>query len=245
MRTIRPAVATVALTAVLAGCGYAGTAFLAAAILLAVAGLAAGWGRLLALPHPRGSGAVVALSGVVAVVTAVVSAGRDHPLAPFAVILALSVLAAFGHELLRKDGRPRLVDSVTGTFAGEVLAVLGAGWLLLPGSRTGVNGVAVAAAAVVAARLATALPWPLRITGWIALLGSAAFGGIAAVLLPEFDLWPGALIGACVGVVVAAVDRTLMYQPAARSWPAVAAVAVAPVLAAGTAAYTVARVVLG
>src|SRR3712207_7517865 len=37
-------------------------------------------------------------------------------------VLALAVLLAFVHELLRRDGRERLVESVAGAAAGVVVA---------------------------------------------------------------------------------------------------------------------------
>jgi len=242
VRGIRPAALSVGLTAVLVGCAYAGTPYLAAAVLVGVAALAFGWGRLLALAQPVGSGVVVAGSGVAGVVAAVVSPGRQTPLKPFTVILALSVLAAFGHELLRRDGRPRLVYSLTGTFAGQVVAVLGAGWLLLAGGRTGVDGVVVAGVAVIAARVMTAVPLPLRITGWLALVAGASFSAVAAGLLPRVTLWPGAAIGAVVGVAVAAIDRLLTQRPQAGRRAAMLAAASAPVLVAGLAAYCAALI---
>ena len=39
------------------------------------------------------------------------------------------MLAAFVHELVRRDGRERLVESVAGTVAGVVLAATAAGWV--------------------------------------------------------------------------------------------------------------------
>ena len=68
------------------------------------------------------------------------------------VLLALGVLLAFAHELLRRDGRPRLVESVTGTFTGQAVVVLGAGWVFLPMTADGVGAVAVAGGAAIVAR---------------------------------------------------------------------------------------------
>ena len=116
--------ATAALVAVAA---YAGDPFLLAAVGLLVVGTAAGWATLLDLPHPRGTGVVVALAGLAAAGAAVADRTRDAPLAAFGIVLALAVLVAFVHELLRRDGRADLVESLTGTFSGEVVVVLGSG----------------------------------------------------------------------------------------------------------------------
>lgn len=245
MKGIPQAAVSVALSGLLAVCAYAGTAFLAAGVGLGVVLVVLGWGRLMALPSPRGSAAVIAASGAAGIVAALVARDALEPLTPFASVLALSVLLAFAHELLRRDGRPRLLESVSGTVMGQMVVVLGAAWILLPLSEPGVGTVAVAACAAVAARLATALPWPLRITGWLAILAGASVSGVVEVLISDRSLGEGAIVGATVAVVVASFDRTLSHQPAASSPPGAFAAAAAPVLAAGTGAYVIARIVLG
>ena len=50
------------------------------------------------------------------------------------------------------------MESLTGTFAGEVVAVLGAAGCSCPAPASGVPGVLLGAVAVGVARLATALP---------------------------------------------------------------------------------------
>jgi hypothetical protein len=235
------ALGSVVLAVLLAVAAFAGAPVLAAAVGVVVLALAAGWGTLLDLPDPRGTGVVVGASGLVAAAAAVDALDRPRPLAVFAALLALSVLAAFAHELLRRGGRVDLVESVTGTLCGQVLAVLGAGWVLVPSTGLGERGVLVAAAAVAGARLASALPWPVRITGWVGFVtGTAAAALAARVLVPEY-LAGGAVTGLAVAAVVAGLDRLLAAQPAAGSTAGLVAAAAAPVAAVGTVAYAVAR----
>jgi hypothetical protein len=245
VRGIARAAISVGVSGLFIVAAYAGEAFLVAAVALAVAGVAAGWGRLLALPSPRGSNAVVAASGAAALALAGLPDGDAGPLAPLAGVLALSVLLAFAHELLRRDGRPRLVESVSGTFTGQAIVVFGTGWLFLPLTADRAGAVAVAGGAAIVARLATELPWPLRITGPLAVLLGASFGALLEVLALASAAGDGAVLGACVAVLLVALDRLLGHQPAATAGASLVAAECAPVLATGTAAYAVARVVLG
>jgi len=145
------ALATVALAALIAVAGYTLVPLLlAAAVAMAVLLLARGWARVLDLPAPRGTAAVVVVTGWAAAALAVRAAGMTRPLAPFAALLALGVLLAFGHELVRRE-RHDLVESVTGTLSGQALALLGGGWVLLPTTPLSLTALTAAVVAAVAA----------------------------------------------------------------------------------------------
>jgi len=107
----------------------------AGAILLALA-VAAGWPLLLGLPNVLGSAVVIALGGAGAVVA--VTATRGQPfLRELPIVIALAILLAFVNELARQDGRARLVDSVSGTVAGVLVAAASAGWVAAERSPSG------------------------------------------------------------------------------------------------------------
>jgi hypothetical protein len=235
------ALVSVALAGLVAVSAYAGVTVLAAAIALVILVTALGWAALFDLPGRWGSGVVVAVAGWAGVVLALAVQQRVRPLAAFAGLLAVAVLGAFVHELLRRAPREALVESLTGTFAGEVVVVLGAAWVLVP--RTGVGGAGVLAGAVAvgAARLATALPWPGSVTGWIGVGAGTVGAMIAANLAAPVHLGPGALIGVAVGAVVAGLDRLLSLPAVGRGAAALVASSAAPVAAAGVVAYAVAR----
>jgi hypothetical protein len=237
------ALASVAFAALIVVAGYAATApLLAGAVALSVFVLALGWGSALDLPARRGTGLVIALVGGAGAATAVQATTMTRPLAPFAALLAGAVLLAFLHELTRRQGRPHLVESVTGTLSGATLALLGGGWVLLPGTRLSLAALAAGAAAVAGARMGALAPVPPSAGGWVSLaLGGAAGAVTGAVLDPPHAL-PLIAVAVVVTSAVAGLDRLLLLNLAGRrSAPAVLSSAAAPVLAVGTVAYAVAR----
>jgi hypothetical protein len=232
----------VAVSVLLAVAAAAGTAALVAALLLAVVAVASGWATLLSLPTPRGSTAVIALGGAVAIA---VAAMTDSPpyLRWLPSVLAITVLVEFGHQLFRRDMRPRLVESVTGVVSGVVVVALGAGWL---GSLHADDTAGLAlcgAAAALGATAATGMPWPQRITGPSAVVAAAAFGALAGRLHPDAGALPAAVAGLGIGIVVASLDRLLANLPTARQLPAAVAMGTAPVAASGMVVYTLGRLV--
>ena len=114
---------------VLAVAGFAGGWIVAAAAGLCVLGLAIGWGDLLRLPHKPGTAVLVGALGVAGLVVGTLASQTDtalpRPLAVFVAVIAVAVLTSFAHELLRRDGRPDVVESVTGSLTGQVIAVDG------------------------------------------------------------------------------------------------------------------------
>lgn len=247
MTAVLAAAGSVVLAALLALAGYAGSSVLLAAAALVVLVVAIGWPVLLQLPDVRGTSLVIVLTGWVAVFVAWWGAGGIRPLATFAIVLAFAVLAAFTHELIRRNGRPRLVESVTGTLSGQVAAVLAAGWVLLPDAAPGVAGVVVAAVAVGAARLVDAFPLPGEVAGWVSLAIGTSAGSAAAFVLADDSLQACLAAAIVASAVVAAMDRALAAQAAGRSRGAVGllASAAAPVSSVGMVAYTVIRLVAG
>jgi hypothetical protein len=235
------ALASVALAALVALSAYSVMGVLAAALALVVLCVALGWPALFGLPGPRGSGAAVALAGWAGIALALAVQGRVRPLAWFAALLALAVLLAFGREIARRVPRDGLVESLTGTLAGEVVAVLAAGWLLVPRTALGTAGVLVAAAAVAAARLPTALPWSDALTGWAGLVAGTVAAVVAGRLAVPSQVWAAVLIGVAVAGVAAGLDRLLSAAPDTRGAAALIASAAAPVAASGVVAYAVAR----
>lgn len=235
------AAVSVAGAGLVAAAGFAGEPVLAGSVALIVLVIALGWGALLRLPHPRGTAVLVALTGLAAVVLALNPPVPSRPLAGFAGLIAGGVLAAFVHELIRRDGRPRLVASVTGTLCGQVVVVLAAGWLLLPGTRVSTGGVVVAAVAVAVTRVVAAVPSPPRITGWVSFAVGAAAAALASALVDSTQVLPAVLMGVAVAGVTAALERLLAGLPDSRRGLGLYAAASVPVAAGGTVAYAAVR----
>lgn len=235
-----PAAATGTMAAAVALSAWAGPGPLAATVLATTLALALGWPRLLGLPTQRGSATVLSTCGAAAVLVVALAPGA--PLQWLPSVLAVSVLAAFAHQLLRRDMRPRLVESVTGVVAGVVCVELGAAWLAVL-DHGGGQLVAAAATAVVAAAVATAMPWPQRYTDPLAVVAGAVFGALAALALAEVDLAPAGLLGLALGAVVAGLDRLFLHLPATTSRRAGIAVGASVVSGCGIVAYLGSRLV--
>ena len=241
MSAVIAAGVSMAAASLVAVTGYSGQMFLAAAIGLMVLVMAIGWGPLLDLPDARGSALLVMATGAVGVAMALWAPDPDQPLGGFASVLAVSVIAAFVHEMVRRPNRPALLESVSGTLSGQVMALLAAGWLLLPQARLGAATLFVAAIAVACARAATALPWPVNVTGWVAFAAGAAGAALAGYTFGPIRLGPAIVMGLAVAAVVAAMDRLLVAQPSGHQGVGLLSASVAPVAAAGTVAYAAVR----
>jgi hypothetical protein len=241
-----------ALTAVvLAVAGFAGGWIVTAAAGLCVLGLAIGWGDLLRLPHRPGTAVLVGALGVTALVVGTLASAADttlpRPLSLFASVIAIAVLASFAHELLRRDGRSEVVESVTGSLTGQVIAVLASGWVLLVYTRPGSSAVVVAAAAVVFGRLVTGLPLPLpvEVKPWVAIAFGVAGALAASFFVPGVPPLNAIVVGFTVAGVGSAMDQLFGPVPNHRADLSVLARAAAPVAAAGTVAYAVIRIGIG
>ena len=103
----------------------------AVAVVFIALGLVVAWGwpRLVNLPSPLGTSLVIALTAVA--LAAIMLVSPDHARSRWAgAVLCVGLIGSFLHQLLRQDGRPRLVMTLAGTALA--LGILGAGSYLLP-----------------------------------------------------------------------------------------------------------------
>ena len=244
MQLATRAVVTAVLAAAVAVAGYLGGLPLTGTAAVLALVFALGWPALAGLPFKPGSATVVALGGVGAV--AVVHLTVDQPyLRDLPVVFAAAILLAFVNELLRRDGRTRLVESVSGTVAGTLVAVAVAGWVAIGRTPGGEPIVVVGALALAVGSVVVALhlkPWVGALVTAGAAAGAGALGGL---LLPAIDPLAGALLGLAVGVLVATLHALFDQLPSLeRRWPSLAAVTL-PVTVTGILVYVVGRVLVG
>ncbi|ACQ81660.1 conserved hypothetical protein [Beutenbergia cavernae DSM 12333] len=230
----------------LAATGLAVAAYLSWPGFVAAAGaatliFAVGWAMLLGLPAARGT--IVVLVGATLAAFGAVLVGGD--LRYLAVVMALGVGAAFVHELARRDGRPRLVESLAGTVTGLAVVCSGAGWAALGPGVIEVALVLCAAIALAAASACTAIrlgPWreALITMGVTTVVGAVA--GLA--LLTSIGALTGALVGLATGTLTAALHILLGRYPTAGRFPAGLAAAMLPIVVVGIPVYVVDRLFL-
>ncbi|UFU02596.1 hypothetical protein LQF12_14035 [Ruania suaedae] len=230
--------------AVAAGIGI--TAFGERGLLIGtIAGLVAlfsiGWPRLLGLPAPRGATVVLLLTAAASLSALLVW----DDLLYVAVAAGLGVVAAFVHELVRRDGRPRLVESVSGVVTGAVVVSSAAGWLAVGTGEVATALLLVGAVTITAGSACTALPIPGWLGSGVTILISAAAGLLAGSAIADVGLVPGGLIGLSSGVLIASVHALFGQFPASGRPTAALAAAMLPVAVAGVPVYVLGRVMLG
>ncbi len=238
--------ATIALSALIALGGFASPYLVAAGIVLAGAVLAWGWPVLLALPSPRGTSTVLMIGTVLCAVA--VALTRSDPFLQWVpAALAVAVIAAFAHQLLRRDGRPRLAESVSASAAGLATVSSGVSLVPLPLVLGGAQALACAMAAAGLSALADPCVTSKRLRPW-ALPIAMVLGGAGAVAVAAFvdrpGVGPAALLGVLVAAVAHAARRVLAVLPAMVLPRAQLAAGAASVLLTGVVVYTVVRIVV-
>lgn len=223
----------------------AGPGVLAAAIGLCGIVIAWGWAGTLALPTPRGTVGVLVL-GSIALVLAVGLPPQAPWLGWVPAALCLSMIAAFVHQLLRRDGRPRVVQSVSSVVLA--LAIIACGVLAVPPSRTG-EGVALvlgALAAAVASSLTDLLGRRPAVRPWLTALALAGGGaaGVAVGLALEAPWTTWLLVGVAAAALSHSLRRVLTSLPTMAHPRPRLVTAVASVLVVGLVPYLVAQVFL-
>jgi hypothetical protein len=209
-------VAVAALAGLLTITAFAGPPMVALAIALSAGVIAWGWAGLLGLPSPRGTTLVLVVGSAGAIGT--VLATREDPfLAWMPAALAGAMVVAFLHQLARKDGRPRLVESIAATITAIAIVVSGASLVALPRTEHGAWVVAIASAAIAVSAVTDLAGGSRRLCAWLLPLAMLA-GGIVAVLVGHRLGAPGwgaaALLGVLAAGVSHAVRRVLATLPA-------------------------------
>lgn len=237
------AVASACAAAAIAGGAYLGAVPLLVVIAVLVILFAAGWAPLLGLPVPGGTFFVVVLPGLGALAAAQVTVSEPW-LSNLPLVVAMGVLLAFINELLRGDGRERLVESLVGGVSGMVVAVSAAGWISAYKTDDGTSLVVLSAASLAAASAASAV----RLPGWLALGATIAVSVAAAIgvalVMPDLvwldGVWTGLVAGMLIGSLLVLFDKL----PELRRPRAALAAIVLPIAVGGILVYVVGRLLV-
>jgi hypothetical protein len=236
-------IAVIALAGLLTISAFAGPSLVAISVALAAGVIAWGWPGLLGLPSPRGTAFVLAVGSAAAIGTALATL-TDPLLVWMPAALAGSIIVAFLHQLARRDGRPRLVESIASTITAIAIVVSGASLVVLPRTHHGAWVVALAAAAMAVSALTDLLGGIRRLRAWLLPLAMLVGGVVAIAVGLSFDTvtWgPAALLGVAAAGISHAVRRVLAMLPAISGSRSQLVSAGASVLTGGVVVYVVGR----
>jgi len=246
-RRVPVVVATAVLALLLALATAADHALGAAAVAWLGLALAWGWPELLGSPSRFGSSIAVGVAGVLAPVTVALTP-EDPYLRHVPVVVAAAVLTMFLHQVVRKDGRPRLTQSVAISAAGIAVATIGVAWVPLGRTSDGAEvalvvavALAVSALADLLATLARVRPWMVAVAGVLGLVA----GGAAGLVVTEVGALAGGVIGAVAAVLAHVMRRALCVLPPIRGLRGQVTAAAASVLVTGVPVGVLATVFVG
>lgn len=232
----------VCLAAILAGVYSSPGALLgvaAAAVLL----MGYGWPHFLEVPARKTLAAVIALPGVGSAWAASALPGPGY-LDATPAFMALGFIAVFIVQLVRGTGQEKRLESTLGSCAGVLLSCLGAGWIA--GARF--NGVremlAVAAVSAAVAVVVCLIRWPDRIVAPLGIVVAGLSGPLAGLVFSDIAVVPAAIFGIVVGAVLVAFRRLATLHTSPLSVPAALSIGIAPVLAVGSLAYFIDKLLI-
>ena len=206
-----PRPVTVAATVVLAGllilALVADPVLLAAGLAWAGIVVAWGWPALHGSSSRFGSSLAIGVPAVLAPAAGVASAEEPYlRLVPVALIIGLAIM--FGHQILRRDGRPRLTDSIGVTSFGLAVIALGTTWLPLSRGDFTAQIAVVAFVAIATASFADLGAGTAALRPWM-LPAAMLLGGLGAIIAASVIDGPGVAPAALVGFVCAAVSHAM------------------------------------
>lgn len=211
-------ITTVAAAILVAVSSAAGEMILALALLIGSLIVAWGWPRAAGLPSPKGSSAVLAVAALM-LIGGVAAVETDPYLRWGSAALALGLVTMFLHQLMRRDGRPRLTESVMGTSLGLVVLASGAAYLPLVHDQIGPQLITCAMVGIAAGTAADLLVATPVVRPWLLPL-SMVLGGIASVLATLVLSAPAVPPAALIGVSAAALSHVArrLLSPEAGSY---------------------------
>jgi hypothetical protein len=215
---------------------------LAVAVVVALA-VGIGWPHYLGIPAKKTLAAVIGLPGAgSAVAAAVVPAPGYLDWTPG--FIALGVTAVFVVQLIRGTGQAQRLESILGCCVGVLLSCLGAGWI----AGTRFNGVKemllVAGVSAAVALLAGLIRWPDRIIAPLGIVLAGLAGPLAGLVFSDIAVLPAAVFGVVVGAVLVSFRRLVTLRGTPLNFPAALGMGLAPVLAVGSLAYFIDKLLI-
>lgn len=189
---------------------------------LGVVAVVVGWVPLLNLPSPRGTTGVLAFSAAVLGGTGWLErpaqSGGLGDLDAVVAALALTLVAAFVHQLARRDGRPRLVESLIAEVSGVLLI---AAWAVSLSALTrpgALAAVVVVASAVICAAFGDIVRgrWVDDVPAVVIAAVLAAAGAVGASRLVDMTgltSWVVAAGGLVAGLGAYSLRQIFFVQP--------------------------------
>ncbi len=217
---------------------------------------AQGWPALVRARHDLGGTIVMTITGL----SAAVSVYLLDDMGVAGLVMAFSILAAFVGQMLRRDGRHNLVEDLSSTVAGCLVAVSGSAWCALePGLADPAIVVPTCLALFVGAVL-TVLNVRARMLEALTVTVPAVLAGAAGYVLASAGFFGLSHISAtaalqsavaCVavgfvaGVLMASGNRVLWTHRWVPGGRAAVASALVPILSVGVPVYAIARLLGG
>lgn len=185
---------------------YLGLAYTVGVSMALAAIFGYGWPHYLRIPARKTLGTVIALTGVLAALTAGLAEGRDY-LAWSAIYIAVGFGAVMVVQLIRGTGQKHRLESTLGAGAGVAIAGFACGWVASFRflGEPGMTLIVAIGAAV--ALLAGMLSWPDRVIAPLAIVLAVLTGPLAALLFSDLRIVPAAVLAAVVASVIAAFRR--------------------------------------
>ena len=169
-------------------------------------------------PERSGVATWLVVAGAGAAAAAVIETADVVDLGSLAPVATGGVLSCFVLELVRRDGRTGLVDSLSASVTGVVLAVLTASWPVTALLRNGDTLVTVGAVGIGVCALAWAVPGPRGVLAPVGVVVAAAAGWVVLPMLSDsYDPVAGAaLAGAGAAVAAVALAAATWWAEGAR-----------------------------
>ncbi|MHA7175386.1 hypothetical protein ACX80D_01905 [Arthrobacter sp. Sr24] len=185
---------------------YLGLAYTMGASMALAAIFGYGWPHYLGIPARKTLGTVIALTGVLAALTAGLAEGRDY-LAWSAIYIAVGFGAIMVVQLIRGTGQKHRLESTLGAGAGVAVAGFACGWVASFRFLEEPGMTLIVAISAAAALLAGMLPWPDRVNAPLAIVLAVLAGTLAALLFSDLRIVPAGVLAAVVASVIAAFRR--------------------------------------